>query len=422
MSELCCLQRIEQTFAVTQSNTNSAGVHFSESHGLSFFLLLDRIAASLSSFLLFSQLKAIRVNNNQISALPDDLQLPRLKLVDLGNNLLNNVSALLPLQTALSLDNLNLKGNLMCNHASYKKEVMSLFPKLELLDYTKVGRSESGSSSQPNRTLPNNHMFSKAESSSRPAIKGKRVSASAAEEEHNIDYFSNWPTGTQQSSKSTNQQTSKPQVNRMSTKPVATSSSSASLQKSKINVVPSKTTHQPESKVVNATEKQFAVEQFDDDDADEPVEISSSALTVQPAAAVPTKALKKQQLERMEKLKEAAPATKIRFDDSDDDQPAVTEPAEKKRKVEDRPQEAQNPDAKRTKVEAQPRQTQKSPKPQPKPAPKSQPKPTEVKSQAPAKPALQNKPTEVPKAKPASEIAKIEFVFQCVSSRVFELN
>jgi hypothetical protein len=89
-------------------------------------------------------LRELRLNENRIRSLPKSLKHnTKLKILDLGKNKLKDTSVLEPLQSLRHLENLNLRGNQLCDRPSYLQDVLSLQVSLRILDGSRVERLRS---------------------------------------------------------------------------------------------------------------------------------------------------------------------------------------------------------------------------------------------------------------------------------------
>jgi Leucine-rich repeat (LRR) protein len=89
-------------------------------------------------------LRELRLNENRIRSLPKSLKHnTKLKILDLGKNKLKDTSVLEPLQSLRHLENLNLRGNQLCDRPSYLQDVLSLRVSLRILDGSRVERLRS---------------------------------------------------------------------------------------------------------------------------------------------------------------------------------------------------------------------------------------------------------------------------------------
>jgi len=83
------------------------------------------------------ELKDLKLNDNEIERIPDWFisSCIRMKTLDLGNNNLKDVDSISSLCKLPYLENLNLKGNPLCNAENYHLKMREIFPKLKLLDF-----------------------------------------------------------------------------------------------------------------------------------------------------------------------------------------------------------------------------------------------------------------------------------------------
>ncbi|XP_057311590.1 dynein axonemal assembly factor 1-like isoform X2 [Hydractinia symbiolongicarpus] len=83
--------------------------------------------------------KDLKLNNNKIKLIPDWLaNCKRIKVLDIGNNKLADFQSIDVLRKLPLLENLNLKGNPLCEKEEYHIKMKELFPNLKLLDYKKL--------------------------------------------------------------------------------------------------------------------------------------------------------------------------------------------------------------------------------------------------------------------------------------------
>jgi len=107
---------------------------------------LEKLSASNNKFSNFPSLQAqkslkdLKLNGNSIETIPDWLASSciRIKVLDLGNNGLKDFDAIENLRKLPWLENLNLKGNALCDLDDYHIKMKDLFPNLKLLDFKKM--------------------------------------------------------------------------------------------------------------------------------------------------------------------------------------------------------------------------------------------------------------------------------------------
>lgn len=108
--------------------------------------LSDNEILKLENFPLMKKLRSVLLNNNRISKIANNLgsNLPALQSLMLTNNKIAHLSDLQPLGTfASTLTHLSLLGNPVTRSSkSYRVFLISLLPKLEFLDFSKVKSSE----------------------------------------------------------------------------------------------------------------------------------------------------------------------------------------------------------------------------------------------------------------------------------------
>ncbi|KAJ1929999.1 hypothetical protein FBU59_006996, partial [Linderina macrospora] len=93
---------------------------------------LLRIVPDLTSYPL---LKELRLNDNKLTGVPEEIrQCSSLTVLDLGNNLLKDWVAVAALSSLMHLDNLNLKGNPVCELDGYRERILKMVPTLRILD------------------------------------------------------------------------------------------------------------------------------------------------------------------------------------------------------------------------------------------------------------------------------------------------
>ncbi|KAJ2003835.1 hypothetical protein H4R26_002849 [Coemansia thaxteri] len=84
---------------------------------------------------IYPLLKEVRLNDNKIKVVPENIRsCTSLKVVDLGNNHMDEWTSIAPLGSLVYLDNLNLKGNPICLEAGYRERVVKMIPSLRVLD------------------------------------------------------------------------------------------------------------------------------------------------------------------------------------------------------------------------------------------------------------------------------------------------
>lgn len=84
-------------------------------------------------------IKEIRLNDNQISDIPGWIgQCKKLKLVDLGNNQIKDMTSIKLLAKLPFLENLNLKGNPVCDTEDFYIKMKALFPSLVICNGKKL--------------------------------------------------------------------------------------------------------------------------------------------------------------------------------------------------------------------------------------------------------------------------------------------
>ncbi|KAJ1667215.1 hypothetical protein GGF44_004366 [Coemansia sp. RSA 1694] len=80
-------------------------------------------------------LKEVRLNDNKIASVPENIRsCTSLRVIDLGNNLMEDWVSIAPLESLVGLDNLNLKGNPICAEKGYRERVVKMIPSLRVLD------------------------------------------------------------------------------------------------------------------------------------------------------------------------------------------------------------------------------------------------------------------------------------------------
>ncbi|KAJ2069121.1 hypothetical protein GGI08_000522 [Coemansia sp. S2] len=84
---------------------------------------------------LYPVLKEVRLNDNKITSIPENIRsCTSLRVVDLGNNQMEDWTSIAPLESLSDLDNLNLKGNPICAEKGYRDRVIKMIPSLRVLD------------------------------------------------------------------------------------------------------------------------------------------------------------------------------------------------------------------------------------------------------------------------------------------------
>uniref|UniRef100_A0A7M5WJL9 NXF1/2/3/5-like leucine-rich repeat domain-containing protein n=2 Tax=Clytia hemisphaerica TaxID=252671 RepID=A0A7M5WJL9_9CNID len=106
---------------------------------------LQKFSATNNHFEAFPNCQAlksigdIKLNHNAISEIPEWIKgCSRLKILDLGNNKLENFESIVSLKDLPNLENLNLKGNPLCDDPDYIIKVKEAFPKLKTFDFKKL--------------------------------------------------------------------------------------------------------------------------------------------------------------------------------------------------------------------------------------------------------------------------------------------
>ncbi|KAI8811863.1 hypothetical protein BJ742DRAFT_795874 [Cladochytrium replicatum] len=135
------LQNLRSLTTLVVSHNN-----LEELSGIGTLTALEKLSAAHNKIRLFPDLSVLnvnqtleqlRLNDNKITTLPEKLLMPlatSLKILDLGNNLLKDVSACEGLSCLRSLDNLNLKGNPLTKEDGYRERILGLVPTLRILD------------------------------------------------------------------------------------------------------------------------------------------------------------------------------------------------------------------------------------------------------------------------------------------------
>ncbi|KAJ2788059.1 hypothetical protein GGI15_000234 [Coemansia interrupta] len=84
---------------------------------------------------LYPKLKEVRLNDNAIRTVPEGIRrCTSLRVIDLGNNMIDDWSSIAPLVSIPYLHNLNLKGNPICKEDGYREKVVQMLPSLRVLD------------------------------------------------------------------------------------------------------------------------------------------------------------------------------------------------------------------------------------------------------------------------------------------------
>jgi len=85
-------------------------------------------------------IKDLKLNDNKIKKIPEYLvtSCVRIKILDLGNNCLNDFQSIDCLTKLAHLENLNLRGNPICSIEDYHLKMKDKFPNLKILDYKKM--------------------------------------------------------------------------------------------------------------------------------------------------------------------------------------------------------------------------------------------------------------------------------------------
>ncbi|KAJ1722780.1 hypothetical protein LPJ53_002836 [Coemansia erecta] len=84
---------------------------------------------------LYPKLKEVRLNDNAIKTVPEGIRsCTSLRVIDLGNNMVDDWSSVAPLVSIPYLHNLNLKGNPICKEDGYRERVVQMLPSLRVLD------------------------------------------------------------------------------------------------------------------------------------------------------------------------------------------------------------------------------------------------------------------------------------------------
>ncbi|KAJ1947880.1 hypothetical protein GGF37_000027 [Kickxella alabastrina] len=84
---------------------------------------------------IYPKLKEVRLNDNKIKSIPESIRTcDSLRVIDLGNNKLDEWTSIAPLSSLPRLYNLNLKGNPICTEDRYRERVIEMIPSLRVLD------------------------------------------------------------------------------------------------------------------------------------------------------------------------------------------------------------------------------------------------------------------------------------------------
>jgi len=113
----------------------------SEVKGLQTLVKLKKLALSNNKIRAIPSLEAnfelqeLRLNGNKIIKIPDTMRLnPRLKILDLGKNLIKDWSDVENLAQLPKLKSLTLAGNPLAAESDYRERVLSILPNLKILD------------------------------------------------------------------------------------------------------------------------------------------------------------------------------------------------------------------------------------------------------------------------------------------------
>ena len=91
--------------------------------------------STFPSFLASSDLRELRLNANKICTIPDSIaRVPRLEILDLGNNDLKEFTDLIHLMSCPRLRQLNLAGNPVAQKEGYREKMRVMLPSLRSLD------------------------------------------------------------------------------------------------------------------------------------------------------------------------------------------------------------------------------------------------------------------------------------------------
>ncbi|KAJ1902020.1 hypothetical protein LPJ66_000344 [Kickxella alabastrina] len=91
--------------------------------------------ADIPVLTIYPKLKEVRLNDNKIKSIPESIRTcDSLRVIDLGNNKLDEWTSIAPLSSLPRLYNLNLKGNPICNEDRYRERVIEMIPSLRVLD------------------------------------------------------------------------------------------------------------------------------------------------------------------------------------------------------------------------------------------------------------------------------------------------
>jgi Leucine-rich repeat (LRR) protein len=89
----------------------------------------------LPEFPFLGNLEQLRLNGNRFEAVPTCItQCRRLRLLDLGNNRIDDLASALQVLRHISLRNLSLRGNPCTHSETYSSEVAATLPRLEVFD------------------------------------------------------------------------------------------------------------------------------------------------------------------------------------------------------------------------------------------------------------------------------------------------
>ncbi|XP_065826965.1 leucine-rich repeat-containing protein 23-like isoform X2 [Oscarella lobularis] len=139
------VKRFKQLNTLVLSNNELTKFFASRLVNLEKLSLSHNLLPSIPLIPKLSLLRELRLNDNRIKAVPDQIVLnAQLVIVDLGNNRIKRLAHALPLGQLPLLKNLNLKGNPICSESGYGSEAFQIKARLEIFDGRRLQPKETG--------------------------------------------------------------------------------------------------------------------------------------------------------------------------------------------------------------------------------------------------------------------------------------